>query len=164
MPELVDLPPELIEHIYIDVENLVYDELLDTDRKFDTIVPTFRLVNRYVEQCTRREFTLSYFGIHCIKAPDDASIGMFCAIAQVPDLAKSVVQLVFCVDMTYQCTNKAQRPRRKMLSTLRRRGCAFDCWRAAAACISPKQECYYQCAECLFQHRIAHFREQVARA
>jgi hypothetical protein len=98
MPELVDLPLELIEHIYIDVENLVYDELLDTDRKFDTIVPTFRLVNRYVEQCTRREFTLSYFGIHCIKTPDDASIGMFCAIAQVPDLAKSVVQLVFCVD------------------------------------------------------------------
>jgi hypothetical protein len=98
MPELVDLPPELIEHIFIDVEDLVYDELLGTDRESDAVAPLFRLVNRYVEQCTCREFAISYFDIHYIKAPDDASIEKFCAIAQVPDLAKCVIKLVFCVD------------------------------------------------------------------
>jgi hypothetical protein len=98
MLELVDLPPELIEHIFIDVEDLVYDELLGTDRESDTVAPLFRLVNRYVEQCTRREFAMSYFDIHYIKAPDDASIEKFCAMAPVPDLAKCLIKLVICID------------------------------------------------------------------
>jgi hypothetical protein len=98
MPELVDLPPELIERISIELEAIVYQELLGTDEVPAIVVPLFRLVNRYIENCTRRHFTLRHFDIRCIPTPDDASIKRFCAMAQVPDMSKCVRTLLLCVD------------------------------------------------------------------
>lgn len=98
MPELVDLPPELIEHIFIDVESLVRQDLRVAGEETKRVVPIFRLTNRYIEQYTRRQFTERYFSEWRIMAPDDVSIQKFCAMAQIPDLAKCVFELILYFD------------------------------------------------------------------
>jgi hypothetical protein len=102
MPELVDLPPELIEHIFVDLASLAVQAASDTDegtgKNTKITASLFRLTNRYTEQCTRRKFAARYFTRWCIRAPDDASIEKFCAMARIPDLVKCVNELVFYVD------------------------------------------------------------------
>jgi hypothetical protein len=89
MPELLDLPPELFEHIFFEYECLVYYDSEDIG-VIDTTAPNFRLASRYIEQCTRRMFAETYFDVRRITMADDASVKRFCAVAQVPDLAKFV--------------------------------------------------------------------------
>jgi len=55
MPELLDLPPELIERISVDLESHLYQDAQNTG-KTQIAAPLFRLTCRYVEQCTRCKF------------------------------------------------------------------------------------------------------------
>ena len=57
MPELLDLPPELIERISVDLESHLYQDAQNTG-KTQIAAPLFRLTCtcRCVEQCTRRKF------------------------------------------------------------------------------------------------------------
>lgn len=98
MPELVDLPPELIERIYIDVESLIYQDLRAAGEETKSVAPIFRLTNRYIEQCTRRQFARRYFSTWRIPVPDDANIQKFCAMSEVPDLAACVFELILYFD------------------------------------------------------------------
>lgn len=97
MSELLDLPPELIEHIFTELEAQVNQDLQDTEKP-KIKAPLFRLTSRYIEQCTRRMFAATYFATRKIHISDDASIRRFCAMAQSPDLAESVVTLMLYVD------------------------------------------------------------------
>jgi hypothetical protein len=98
MPELVDLPPELIELIFIHVQGGTFAELRYTGPEARMPAPLFRLTNRYIEQCTRREFVATYFDDRRIRISDDASIKRFCAMARTPDLAKCLDHLVLVID------------------------------------------------------------------
>lgn len=98
MPELFDIPPELIEHIYVDLETLIDHDSLNGRPGNKTTTLHFRLTNRYIERCTRRKFGARHFDQWCIEAPDDASIAKFCAVAKVPHLSRCVDELIVCVD------------------------------------------------------------------
>lgn len=63
MPGLLDLPPELVEHIFLFEESVqrVRQAYEDEDgTEYVITAPLFRLTNRYIEQCTRRLFAKSF--------------------------------------------------------------------------------------------------------
>lgn len=97
MSELLDLPPELIEHIFTELEAQVDQDPQETEET-KIKAPLFRLTNRYIEQCTRRTFAATYFATRNIHISNDASIRRFCDMAQSSDLAESVVTLKLYVD------------------------------------------------------------------
>lgn len=96
MPELLDLPPELIELIFNEHDALKYQEQEDTgDNK--TTAPLFRLTSRYIEQCTRRTFAATYFDTWHVKTLDAASLQSFYAMTRATDLARYVETLMLYV-------------------------------------------------------------------
>jgi hypothetical protein len=100
MSQLLDLPPELIEHIFLFEESVqrIREASEHEDGANDVVTaPVFRLANRYIEQCTRRMFAKSFFTYQRILIPDHASIRRFCAKARFPDLVKYVTGLHFSV-------------------------------------------------------------------
>jgi len=99
MSTLLDLPPELIEHIYILYEDSIclYCECEKNLQICEANAPLFRLTNRYIQQCTRRMFAKIYFNSRRIRTSKDASIKRFCDIAHFPELIKYVSELVFDV-------------------------------------------------------------------
>lgn len=85
MPGLLDLPVELIEEIYQQ-----YCELIEDDDSSTSDSPGhMRLVCRYLEHTTRRLFRQHCFSYWVIRRPQGIHIKKFCAIAKVPDLAKT---------------------------------------------------------------------------
>lgn len=100
MPGLLDLPPWLIEQIFDEHNELLWRQYHETVPRNATArghpkrgEPLFRLTNRYTERATRRLFINFYFRIWRITTPNDASIQDFCAMAKVPDIARSLTQL-----------------------------------------------------------------------
>jgi hypothetical protein len=104
MPSLVDLPPELINQIHLEHEQILFDELTHEEQHerigIAAKLGSLRLTNRYIERATRRSFT-EYFGVWNIKTPNDADIQWFCDMAKTPDLAASVKELNLFVDDDY---------------------------------------------------------------
>lgn len=100
MPGLLDLPPELVEHIFLFKESVqrVRQAYEDEDgTEYVITAPLFRLTNRYIEQCTRRLFAKSFFKIRRIVMPQHASIKAFCDMASYPELVKYMNGLHFTV-------------------------------------------------------------------
>ena len=95
MPDLLDLPPELISHIFFLCEDLIYQESEDAAAESVVFALPFRLTNRYIEKCTRRVFATSYFHTQSIEMSEDASFKRFCDIARFPELARYVYELRF---------------------------------------------------------------------
>jgi hypothetical protein len=102
MPSLVDPPPELIEKIHLEHEQLVLAELSEQDQQQHGPVHSgaLRLTNRYMEAATRHSF-LENFEVWQILAPDDACIQKFCTMAKTSDLATTLKALNFTVDDDY---------------------------------------------------------------
>jgi hypothetical protein len=106
MPSLSDLPPELINQIHLEHEQLVLAELSGQQRQQQrhgscAVAVNFgalRLANRFIERATRRSFLLEHFDVWQIQAPNDADIQKFCMMAKTADLAASVRQLHLRVD------------------------------------------------------------------
>lgn len=96
---LLDLPPELIEQIFEQHELLAQSELEDSGDE-DAVIgaPVFRLTNRYIEKCTRRAFITKYYWCWQVKTSDDTSVREFSAMAQVPELARCVNELIVYAD------------------------------------------------------------------
>lgn len=90
---LLDLPPELIEQIFEQHELLVHQDQVDAGEG-ELIVPVFRLTNRHIERCTRPAFTKTYYRVWQVKPSDDTSVREFSAMAQIPDLARCVEELI----------------------------------------------------------------------
>jgi hypothetical protein len=104
MSELLDLPPELIEHIFLFDESVQESlrrirEASGNEKGAKRVVPAplFRLANRYIEQCTRRIFAKSFFGRQRVLMIYDVCIRRFCDQARFPDLVKYVDGLHFFV-------------------------------------------------------------------
>lgn len=100
MSTLNDLPRELIERIFLFEESVrltrqAYEGYGDPNHV--PVAPVFRLVNQYIERCTRLIFAKTFFRGPRIKLHEEASIKMFCDIARLPDLVKYVIALQFCV-------------------------------------------------------------------
>jgi len=88
-PGLLDLPPELLEHVaqYL---------FRPSDRAH---LASLRLACRQIEAAIRRSFRLEFFKYVAIRKPKDANVERFCAIAKTPDLAKSIKGVnIFCAD------------------------------------------------------------------
>lgn len=95
MLELLDLPPELVEHFFLFEESVqcVRQAYEDEDgTEYVITAPLFRLANRYIEQCTRRIFAKSVFNFRRIVMPKDSS-----EIASYPELVKYMTGLQFTV-------------------------------------------------------------------
>lgn len=98
MPKLLDLPPELIEHIFLFEEPVQRIREAFEDEDDDVVTaPLFRLANRYIEQCTRCMFAKSFFTYQRILIPNHASIRRFCDKTRFPELVKYVTGLHFSV-------------------------------------------------------------------
>lgn len=96
MPQLLDLPAELIAHIFIYDESICQG--LEADgNDYVAVAPLFRLTNRYIERCTRRIFAKAYFCTQRIKMSEHASIRRFCDMAHFPELIRHVRELEFYV-------------------------------------------------------------------
>lgn len=98
MPSLLELPPELIQQIYDSYQCTWYLHQMGS----------LRLTCRYIEKAVRRSFRLSYFN-HQVIRPEEDSIERFCALAKIPDLAKSVTSIKFMAcDDAMTCEEKAK--------------------------------------------------------
>jgi hypothetical protein len=101
MPSLADLPPELINQVHLEHEQLLLAELSHEEQHtrigIATKLGSFRLTDSYMQHATRRSF-LEYFGEWHIEAPNDAEIRKFCNMAKTSDLAASVKSLELYVD------------------------------------------------------------------
>jgi len=95
MSELLDLPPELISHIFFLCEDLIYEDPEDAVPVSVVFALLFRLSNHYIENSTRHVFAASYFHTQSIKMSDNASMRRFCDIARFLELAKYVDELRF---------------------------------------------------------------------
>jgi len=100
MPGLLDLPPELIEQVHFEHEQMVSLEHEDGIGVAEEL-GHFRLTSRYIERATRRAFVQKYFAVWHFKASDDASIEKICAMASTLDLAAAIKVLKFYVDDDY---------------------------------------------------------------
>ena len=102
MPGLLGLPPELLENIA--------QHLLDWDDRAH--LASLRLSCRPIEAAIRRSFRLGRFATASISKPTDGNIQEFCAIAQIPDLAKSINHFaIHCADdgsSDYGARNRTQ--------------------------------------------------------
>jgi hypothetical protein len=92
MPGLLDLPPELIEHIF-DFHVLMTpweDQFHSGD---------LRLICTYIEKATRMSFRYRFFYSEVIRCPFEEYIQRFCDVAQVADLAESLENFTMhCAD------------------------------------------------------------------
>lgn len=86
MPELLDLPAELIELIYEAHENLMDEG--NTYRRGQ-----FRLACRYIERASRYPFRVIYFSSFKMRLSEVGS-DRFCAVSQTADLARSIRSLI----------------------------------------------------------------------
>ena len=86
MPELLDLPPELIEQIFTFTEEYVRAPWWEDKTASEPTAPVSRLTCRYIEGATRRLFIDRFFEIWHIKAADHQSIQKFCNIVNTSDL------------------------------------------------------------------------------
>jgi len=86
MPELLDLPPELIEQIFAYTEEYVRAPWCEDEPASEPTAPVSRLTCRYIEGATRRLFIDRFFDIWHIKAADDQSIQKFCKMVNTSDL------------------------------------------------------------------------------
>lgn len=100
MPGLLDLPPEIIEHIYLIHTQLALAEYENSARVAKDLCNS-RLTNGYIERATRRAFVKQHFATWLVNAPDDVNIQKFCTMASTPDLAAAIEELVLLVDKDY---------------------------------------------------------------
>jgi hypothetical protein len=88
----LNLPPELLEQI-----NEIYEGITSWEDRAH--LGYFRLTCRYIELSIRRSFETHHFNGEVIRSPVDKYIQQFCAVTQVPDLAKSLEDLTMhCAD------------------------------------------------------------------
>jgi hypothetical protein len=104
MPGLLDLPPELLEQI-----NEIYEDITSCEDRAH--LGYLRLTCRYIEQSIRRSYRAHHFNGEVIRSPVDKYIQRFCAVTQVPDLAKSLE------DLTMYCANDGTTEQRARLQT-----------------------------------------------
>lgn len=100
MPGFLDLPPELVEQIYLEYEASIHAQrscVHDMEGVAETL-GQLRLVCRHIEQSTRKLFVKDWFEGWIIKRPDDESIQRFCEMAKIPDLAASLTSLSISCD------------------------------------------------------------------
>lgn len=94
MPGFLDLPPELVEQIYLEHEASIYAQRAckhDSEGVAE-MLGQFRLVCRHIERSTRNLFVKDYFEGRVMRS-DDVSIQRFCEMAKTPDLAASLTQM-----------------------------------------------------------------------
>jgi hypothetical protein len=135
MSGLLDLSPELIEHIFLSEESVRQE--FEDEAEGVIVAPLFRLTNRYIQECTRRMFAKTYFRALSIKASDAASIMRFCDIAQFPELVKYVSELVFYVtDDQHGGRGVSSVIRNDFVDALR----AYSAMRAFVFCDAPREQ------------------------
>lgn len=101
MPGFLDLPPELVEQIYLEYEASMYAQIPCAHyvTGIAESLGQLRLVCRHIEQSVRNSFLKDYFEHWIIKRPDDESIQRFCEMAKTPDLAASLTSMeIWCDD------------------------------------------------------------------
>lgn len=100
MPGLLDLPPELIEHIHFAHERLIEAEH-ENGVGVAEEVGRSRLTCRYFEHATRCGYVEKNFVVWMVKAPNDENIERFCAMASTPGLATAIRKLHLSFDDDY---------------------------------------------------------------
>jgi hypothetical protein len=92
IPGLLDLPPELIEHIHFALERLIEAGHQNGVGVAEELGRS-RLTCRYFEHAPRRGYVEKNFVVWMVKAPDDENIQRFCAMASTPGLAVAIRKL-----------------------------------------------------------------------
>lgn len=140
MPGLLDLPSELIDHIFLYEESVkcIRQAYEDEDgTEYVVTAPLSRLASRYFEQCTRHNFAKAYFRTRRIKMFEDASIKRFCDLAHFPELIRYVTELEFHVaDDQHERREMSSVTRNDLVDALR----AYPAMREFAFCDAAREQ------------------------